>query len=154
MPLDTSALGSALGDLFESPPDGDGDQAAGRNACARAWADAMKGYAAGVIPASTTVSGAAAALKSALVGAFGSADGAGAMEQAFAAFAGAVAGGMPAGGWAGVPPPAPVGFAALLATMQPSRGAAAAAWATKIDTWMRTGTATLIAPPNTPINWN
>jgi hypothetical protein len=146
MPLDTASLGSALGDLFDDPPHD-------RGACAQAWADAVKGFAAKVIPASTTVSGAASTLEGALLSAFGSQAAAPALEQAFAAFAVSVAGGMAAAGFTGVPPPGPVGFAALLATIQSSRSSAAAAWAAKIDAWARTGTATLIAPPNTLLNW-
>lgn len=144
MPLDTAALGSALNELFVDPPKT-------AEECAAAWAAAMKDYAKTVVPPSTTVSDAAAALEGVLPDAFKAAPAG--VESAFAAFAGTVATGM-APTFTGVPPPAPVGFAALLATIQPTREGAAAAFAAKIDAWMRTGSATLVAPPNTPSNWS
>jgi hypothetical protein len=144
MPLDTAALSSALDDLFVDPPKS-------ADACAAAWAAAMKGYAAEMVPPSSTVSSAADALEGALPAAFKGAPAA--LETAFGAFAATVSGGiLPT--FVGAPPPAPVGFAALLATMQDTRPAAAAAFTTKIDTWFRTGTATLVAPPNTVTTWS
>jgi hypothetical protein len=56
--------------------------------------------------------------------------------------------------FAGVPPAAPLGVASLLGVTQPTHAAAAAAFAALIDAWFRTGTATLVAPPNTLVPWS
>jgi len=75
------------------------------------------------------------------------------MEAAFAAFAVTLGGGM--AGHAPVPPPGPVGFAGIFAQPQSATHATAAtAVASAIDTWLRTGIGTLIAPPNTAIPWS
>lgn len=147
MPLVASTLQSQLESLFAAPP----PNASG---CAQGWANAMQAYAAGIVPPSTTVSGAAATLASALTAPFGAPNAGAAMETAFAAFALTVGGGMAAAGFAATPPPSPVGFAALFSGPKPATHADAAQQiATAIDTWMRTGIATLIAPPNTPQPW-
>lgn len=146
MPLNPSGLQSSLESLFASPP-----MMAAQ--CAQAWADAAGSYGAGIIPASTTVSAAAAALAAALQSAFGSAPAAPAFDAAFMSFAVTVAAGMlPT--FAGIPPPAPLGIATLLVSPQPTHAAAAAAFAALIDAWMKTGTATLVAPPNTLVPWS
>src|SRR5690606_15765077 len=138
--------------LFEAPPvehvDGELSATATRTACAQAWADALEAYATAIVPPSTTVTAAAAALATALDGAFAQPSALAAMETAFAAFAGAVGGGM--AGYTPTPPPAPVGFASLVAGGNvDSHEDAAANWADLIDAWMTTGLSTLIAPPNT-----
>jgi hypothetical protein len=99
------------------------------------------------------VAGAAAALQSSLASAFGTTDCAPAMESAFAAFAVTVGGGM--AGYVPTPPPAPVGFASQFAGPKPATHASAAsAIASLIDTWMKTGLSTLVAPPNTIVPWS
>jgi hypothetical protein len=56
--------------------------------------------------------------------------------------------------FAGVPPAGPVGFAAQFGGAAPETHAAAGgAIAGRIDAWMKTGSATLVAPPNTPTTW-
>ena len=141
MPLDPASLQSSLESLFESPPRAAAD-------CAQAWADAIQGYAAGVVPASTTVAAAASSLAGALAGAFSAPSAASAFDAAFSAFAATLALGMlPA--FTGTPPAAPLNIAGQLAQSQPTHAAAAAAFAALIDAWFRTGTATLVAPPNT-----
>lgn len=146
MPLNAAALQSSLASLFATPP-------ATRAACAQAWADAVNGYASAIVPASTTVAAGVAALSSSLASAFAAPSAASPFDAAFAAFAVTVAGGMlPA--FTGVPPAAPLNIASLLATTQPTHAAAAAAWASLIDAWFRTGTATLVAPPNTLVPWS
>jgi hypothetical protein len=146
MPLNPSALQSSLESLFASPP-------ATRALCAQAWADAIQGYAAAVVPASTTVTAACAALATALESAFALPSAAAAFDAAFAALAVTVAGGMlPA--FTGAPPPSPLGIAALLAGTQATHAAAAAAFASLVDTWFRTGSAVLVAPPNTLVPWS
>lgn len=146
MPLNLAALQSALEQEFSDPP-------ASSAGCAQAWADALQSYAAGIIPASTTVAAAATTLSSALAGAFTAPDAAPGMESAFLAFAVAVGGGMV--GFVPTPPPAPVGFASQFAGPKPATHAdAAAAFASLIDTWMRTGLSTLAAPPNTVVPWS
>lgn len=134
MPLLPAGLSSDLEALAADPP----DTAAG---CAQAWADAMETYAAGIVPASTTVSAAAAALAAALTGAFEARPAAALLETAFLTFATTVGGGM--AGFTPTPPPGPVGFVALFAGPNATTHAAgAAAMSGIIDTWMRTGTAT------------
>jgi hypothetical protein len=146
MPLDLSGLKANLASLGETPP-------ATLAAAAQAWADAMASYAAGIIPASATVSAAATTLAGALVTAFGAPAAAPGMESAFAAFAGTVGVGM--AGFTAVPPPAPVGFAAQFAGPYPeTHDEAGDQIGTLIDTWMKTGSATLIAPPNTVTPWS
>lgn len=148
MALAAPTLKSQLETCFSTPP----ADAAG---CAQAWGDAMAAYGAGIVPASTTVSAAATALTGALTTAFGAPDAAPAMESAFSAFALSVGGGMAAAGFAATPPPSPVGFAALFSGPKPATHAAAAeSIGSAIDTWMRTGIATLIAPPNTAAPWS
>lgn len=145
MPLDPDGLASALADIAANPP----ETSAG---CAQAWADAMRDYASGVVPASATVSSAASALSSALATAFGSPLAAPGMETAFAAFAGTIASGMT--GFVGTPPPGPVNFATQFALPMPTTHAAAgAALAGIIHSWMTTGTATAAAPGSVPQNW-
>lgn len=147
MPLVAASLANALQSEFAAPP-------ATSAQCAQAWADAVSSYAAAIVPPSTTVSAAASALAGALAGAFASPAAAPGMESAFAAFAASVGAGMAAAGFSAVPPPAPVGFAQQFAGAKPeTHTQAAQAIATLIDTWMRTGVAVLIAPPNTPQPW-
>lgn len=126
-----------------------------RAAAAQAWADAVQAMFAAVVPPSTTVTAAAGTLKTALEAAFGNTDAATTaadLESAFTTFATTVSGGMlPA--YTGVPPPGPVGFLGLLSSNKDSLAQAAADWADALDTWAKTGTATLVAPPNTLVNW-
>jgi hypothetical protein len=147
MPLAPPALESAIAALT-----GDNSPASPA-AAAQAWADAAQAMFAGVVPASTTVTAAAATLKTAIETAFGATSGLdAALESAFAAFAVTIAGGMlPL--YTGIPPPAPVGFVAMLSTNRPSLDAFAADLADALDTWAKTGTATLVAPPNTLTPW-
>jgi hypothetical protein len=146
MPLALPALSNGLASCFASPA----EDAAG---CGQQWADAVKAYAAAVVPPSTTVEAAAATLAGALGAAFATPAAIPAMESAFAAFGASVALGM-APAFAGVPPAGPVGFAAQFAGAAPeTHGEAASAIAGRIDVWMKSGTATLVAPPNTPVTW-
>jgi hypothetical protein len=147
MALNAAGLESDLTALFADPP-------STTAACAAAWAAAVSAYASGIVPASTTVTAAQAPLAASLTSAFGGADPATvstAMEAAFLTFATSVGGGM--AGFAGTPPVTPVGVAALAANQQATHAAAADAWASAIDTWMKTGIATLIAPPFTVTTW-
>lgn len=145
MALDDSGLESDLEDLFGDPP-------ATIAACAAAWADAIEQYASGVVPASTTVTTAAATLETALVSAFGSSGGAAAlMETAFATFAASVGGGM--AGFVPTPPPDLVGFALLGAEQPETHADAAGDWAEAIHAWMTTGTATP-SIGGSPVTWS
>jgi hypothetical protein len=72
------------------------------------------------------------------------------VDAAFAAFAATVGLGM-APAFVAVPPAAPLGVAVLLTAPQPTHAAAAALFATTIDSWFRTGSATLVAPPFTVV---
>jgi len=141
MPLNPAGLQSDLEMLFASPP-------ATAAACAQAWADAVGSYAAGLVPASTTVAAATAALVAPLQSAFESPSAASPIDDAFAVFAAAVAAGqLPL--FAGVAPAAPLGIASLLSVTRETHAEAAAAFAALIDGWLRTGTAMLVLPPNT-----
>ena len=145
MALAAPSLKSQLQNLFASPP----PDAAG---CAQGWANAMQAYAAGIVPASTTVTAAASALSGALASAFAAPNSAPAMELAFTAFGASVGLGM--AGFAPVPPVAPVGFAPLFAGPKPATAAdAAQSIGSQIDTWMKTGVSTLVAPPFTVTPW-
>lgn len=148
MPLNPASLQSSLESLFSSPPAAVAD-------CARAWAQAINGYAAGIVPPSlpAAVNGATAALEGALAAAFGSATTAADFDAAFAACASAIGGGM-APAYAATPPAAPLGIAGQLAQSQPTHAAAAAAFAALIHAWFVTGFGTLVAPPNTIVFWN
>lgn len=148
MPLVAATLASQLQSLFENPP----PNAAG---CAQGWANAMQAYVSSVVPPSTTVAAAASALASSLATPFSGPNAAPAMEIAFTAFALSVGGGMAGAGFAATPPPAPVGFAPLFAGPKPTTHSdAAQGIASQIDTWMKTGVATLIAPPFTVSPWS
>jgi hypothetical protein len=148
MALNTAGLQGDLLALFANPsPD--------VTALAEQWRAAMVAYASGIVPPSLNVTTAGATLKSTLIGIFGTtgvAQGA-AMDAAFAAFAVSVAAGMlPT--YTGVPPASPPGFVANLAPPFPTTHAAAVTkWAGILDTWMRTGTAVLVAPPNGVLPW-
>src|ERR1700742_5180344 len=111
MPLALPTLTSQLQSLFADPP----PDAAG---CAQGWANAMQAYAAGIVPASTTVATAASTLSGALAGAFATPNSGPAMDLAFTAFAASVGLGM--AGFAPVPPAAPVGFSTLFAGPKPA----------------------------------
>jgi len=120
---------------------------------AAAWASAVGSYAAGVVPVSTTAAAATATLQTALTTVFGWAQAAYGMEIVFATFATTLGVGMAGAGFTGAPPVGSVGFAALFATPVANAQDAAEAVANAIHTWMTSGTAALIAPPNTVSNW-
>ena len=144
MPLDTTKLYDGLLDVASSP----GPDIA---SCAQQWADAMKEYASAIVPASTAVNAAAAALKTALEGAFAAGAAPPGMETAFATFATSVGAGM-APAFVATPPSGPVGFATQFAKPFPAtHEAAATALSGLINTWMKSGTAT--PPGGTPVNW-
>lgn len=145
MPLNPVQLESDLLNLCSAPPPTAAE-------CAQAWGAAMTTYATGIVPPSTTVASAEAALVSALTAAFATPSAAAAMEVAFLAWATTVAGGM-APTYAGVPPAAPMGIATAMATAAETHAEGASKFADLIDAWAKTGTATLVAPPNTPVTW-
>ena len=122
-------------------------------ACGVAWANAIGTYAASITPPSTTVTAAQAALGSDLGSAFGETSAIAGMESALATFAASVGAGM--AGYVATPPPAPVGFLVAFSDPPPStHDEAADELASLIDTWMRTGLATLATPPGTVIPWS
>lgn len=145
MPLNPASLQSDLQTLFEDPPATAAD-------CAQAWASAIQGYASGIVPPSTTVATAASALVASLQSAFESPSAASAFDAALATFAATTGAGMlPL--YTGTPPAAPLNVASLLSTTRDTHAQAAADFTTLIDAWMKTGIATLVAPPNTPQLW-
>lgn len=110
--------------------------------CAQLWADAVKDYAASVVPPSTSLAVAASALEAAFTTVFAAPAAVSGLESAFTAFGASLGLGM-APAFVAVGPPGPVGFATLFTQPYPStHAAAAAAVSGAIDTWMRTGTAT------------
>lgn len=146
MPLAPSTLADQLESTFESP-------GGSYQECANQWASAVEAYAAAIVPPSLAISTAAQALAGALASAFAKPDAIPDMESAFTQFATAVAAGMlPT--YTGTPPAGPVGFAPHFESAAPATHAVAASdIASLIDTWMKTGTAVLVAPPNTPLTW-
>lgn len=142
MPLNPSAAKTELGNLFKSPPGDEATAAAG-------WASAIQTLCAGIVPASTTVAAAAATLQGALAG-FNAPDAtAGKTDAAMTAFAATVGGGM--AGYTPTPPPAPLGISFSNTS---DAQAAADAFIDAVDTWLKTGSSTLIAPPNTVVPWS
>lgn len=144
MPLNLSALQSGIHDVCANPAEDAGG-------CAQQWAQALGDYASAIVPASATVEAARATLASLLAAAFVTSSAAPGMETAFAAFAATVGGGQ--AGFVPVPPPRSVGFAALLATLQPTHDSAAAAVAALIDSWMRTGSSAPVGG-GSPVPWS
>lgn len=121
--------------------------------CGKAWADAVGAYAVSVTPPSSTATAAAVQLGTALGGAFAQPLAPAAMESAFTAFGAALGGGM--AGYVPTPPPGPVGFATAFAEPMPeTQREAAERMAGLVDTWMRTGIATLAVPPGTVVPWS
>jgi hypothetical protein len=144
MALNVALLQSGLTDVAANPP-------ATTAECAQAWADAVGDFATAIVPASSTVEAAAAALSASLLAAFESGDAAAPMEVAFLTFATAVGGGMV--GFVATPPPAPVGFAEEFAGPFPTTHAEAGqSMAQLIFDWMLTGTATP-SGGGAPVNW-
>jgi hypothetical protein len=137
MALNKAALKTALETAASSP-------AATVALCAKAWADAIGAYAAGLTPPQVkpaTLVAAKAALQTALTSAFGTTGAAPAMETAFTTFGGALGEGM-APAFIATPPSAAVGFATLFTPPFPkTHSDAAQAMADAIHAWMTTGTA-------------
>jgi|SRR5687767_1305186 len=149
MPLNLAALTTTPG----LPGAGEAQYPDTTAACAHAWADAVHAFAQGIVPLSGAVAIAAGALEVALVGAFLAASPTAvvnALEAAFAQFAITVGGGM--AGYAPTPPPGLIGFSMLFTPPFPeTRQEGVNRVANAIDTWMRTGSATLIGPPAGPV---
>lgn len=136
-------------------------------ACAVEWARAVGEYARGVVPVVLPAVSTPAehVLAVALLEAFiltntSAADlvrdlVADRLEQAFRVYATTLGEGMKTAGYQAVPPPGLVGFRSLLAPPYPdTREEAVLKVAAKIDTWFRTGAATLLAPPYTTVPWS
>lgn len=150
MALVKAGLASGLKAIADDPPSSFADAAS-------LWASELVAYASDVTPASTTVSAGEAPLKAALEVAFEagseSGDGTPQMEAAMTAFGATIAGGMTGAGFTGAPPAGDVGFADAFSSNRDSTQAGADAVADKVDAWMKTGTATPIAPGPT-IPWS
>lgn len=122
-------------------------------AAAHGWAQAVQTGCSGIIPASTTVTAACTTLEGALTTAFAAPNAIPGMVTAFTAFAVTVALGMlPA--FTGVPPAAPINFASVFGSTYDSHSNAAQAISNLIVAWLKTGTATLVAPPFTVVPWS
>lgn len=124
------------------------------------WAALFSQYATGIVPASTTVVAASAALQATLAGIFGSTGSASskasAMESAFDTWAAAIGLGMT--GFTPTPPSGNIGFLAEMS--KPSNEwaetypDAAVLWGGMFHAWMTTGFSTLIVLPNTVVPWS
>lgn len=146
MSLDPAGLKSDLAAIAADPP-------ATAAACAQAWADGVEAYCSGIVPPSTAVSAAAAALVGALTTAFQASAAAPGMESAFASFASTVGSGM-APAFTATPPPAPVGFATQFAGAFPATHAQAGEEiGGLIHTWMVSGSA-VPSGGGGPIPWS
>jgi hypothetical protein len=150
MPLNAAALKSGIEAVARSPGATPAD-------CAAAWAAAIVSYFSAVVPASTTVAATQATLTTALAGAFTQPTPGmvfNQMESALLAAALTIGGGMTGVGFAGVAPAGLVGFAQVFAAPYAETHAAAAQKiADAIDTWAKTGTATMTSPPATTVTW-
>ena len=128
---------------------------------ARQWAHAALNWMVGVVPPSTQVAAAAQQLEGMLVGIFrqqqqpGAPHNSGAqIDAAFQAFGATIALGMlPA--YTAIPPPSPPGFAqaALRGSYARTRAEGVQQIASMLQRWAAMGTATLVAPPFTPVVW-
>jgi hypothetical protein len=146
MPLNQSGFKDAFEALCSSPGATVAD-------CAGLWAEAFVTYFAAVTPPSATVSAAGVALQGQLAAAFATPNAIPAMDLACTAFALAVGSGM-APAFVAVPPPAPFGWALVLAPpYATSHAEAAQRVATALDTWARTGTATP-SVGGSPVPWS
>jgi hypothetical protein len=132
-------------------------------AVAQKWATAVGAWAAAIVPASTTVAAAKTVLQATLTTLFSTPHStteltafASSLEAAHLTFATAVGLGMAGAGFTSTPPTGEVGFSGLL-TSDPRDTSQDAAddIADALDTWMKGGLGTPIAPPNTPVvNWS
>jgi hypothetical protein len=146
MPLVTATLQTQLQDVFTN-------FGSDIPSCASKWADAIATYFTPVVPPSTMVAAAKATLTAQLAAAFAQPFAPPAMDLACTAFALTVAGGM-ALAFVAVPPPAPIGWATLLAEPYPiSAAEAAQKIATALDARARTGTATP-SVGGSPVPWS
>lgn len=146
MPLNGPGMKSALQSGFSA---GYTSYAAAGNG----WGNAVQTGTASIVPPSTTVAAAVATLKTALTSAFAAPNSIPAMTTAFTAFATTVAAGMlPT--YTGVPPAAPINFASVFGSTYTNHSDPAQAISDLIVNWLKTGTATLVAPPNTVIPWS
>lgn len=149
MPLNKPVLVSSLTDLFSSPP-------ATYSGCATLWASALGSYTRTIIPVSVTVDVAQTTLASRLTTIFTATDSsttAVEMENAFRQFAILLGIGM-GPQYTATAPTGLIGFSTLFATPESSIGSAVSKVANAVDTWMRTGIATLAFPPATTVNWS
>lgn len=143
MAINTPQLKTDLADLAENA-------VFDPEAMAELWRAAIVAWAGGVVPPSTTVVAAGAALKTALIPIFASTAPVGAaMDAAFQAFAVSVGTGMlPA--FTPIPPPAPPGFPGIVGPPNPATHAAAGVeYGNLLDVWFLTGTANTV--PSGPV---
>jgi len=150
MPLIRNNLSSSFESFFASPPDTAAQ-------CAQEWASAMRDYTLSISPPSTTVAAASLVLASTLASIFqtsvNASATASAMEGAWAIFAASVGAGM-SPSFVATPPPGLVGFLVLFNATPPSTHAEAAErFSSRIDTWIRTGTA-VASGGGGVINWS
>lgn len=162
MSLNPAGAEQALGKLFENPPGSESDAINGYTLDGEqidGWGDAIETLCSAIVPSSSTVSTAVAALKTDLEGLGAASDpdadpgepppATATLEAALVSFATTVGNGM-APAYTATPPVSPVGIS--FSNMSDAQDAADAVIDT-IDTWLRTGTATP-SSGGSPVNWS
>ncbi len=122
---------------------------------AQKWSEAIAAYAAGIIPPSTTVAAAQAAMQGAMTGMSLSGAAIVIFPLAFTTFALTLAGGM-APAFTAIPPPVPIIFASVFVSGMAGAPASeiVSQMASIIDLWFRTGTAAPNPPGTVFVPWS
>jgi hypothetical protein len=154
MALDNSILKQELEKIFDNESDLFEGFPETHELAAERWATAFDTYAKAVVPPSLTSEVAKAAFVSTFLG-MNFSNGVIQFPLCFVNYAAALAPGM-APLNTGVPPIGIPIFAPIYAIGYGGGSSAAciALLVNILDTWIKTGTATLVAPPNTVVNWS
>lgn len=146
--MNLEALKTALTDIFTNYPSTTLETA-------ERWSQAVNGYAASVVPVSTTSTVAAEAFKVVMLGMRAEAmNGVTIFKAAFTQYATILGAGMTPAGFTGTPPPTPILIESVvpLGLAGAPKEAIIAAWVTLIDSYFKTGIATNITT-GVPITW-
>lgn len=155
VPLVLSKLKEELSKIMDSEDPNFVGFPSDSNQVADNWSNAIYEYSKTCIPLSTSATSAKAAMKSVMMGMGAPMSGLTVFPAAFTAYAATFAPGMLGAGFTGVPPSSPIDLAPVFSiplnagTNQMRVNAMAAI----IHAWFKTGSATLIAPPNTTLLW-
>lgn len=140
MPLLQPTLQNALQMLFADPGDTEADVISG-------WSQALALYTAEIVPPSANAEAAQVVLETALVGMSAPSAAVGKLTSALSAHATSLAAGMTP---TGTPPAVFIDLSSVADKHYDTHAAAAAAWASKIDIWYRTGN----IPGTPPTPWS